>query len=80
MPGSHLQVVGMSQVEEWIEHTTVRVIDGQKSLLVFLGRLEPVGCDELTTQVLTDWLYWLDRGYFDAARQPLHLSGLTREA
>ncbi len=56
-------VLGMAPQEECESEMFVRVRWRSHSLAVPLSQLEPLAADPETRKAVTDWHYWLARGY-----------------
>ncbi len=65
--GANVEVVAMSSEEECEQEmrVDVRYTEGQNQdvFSVSLSEIEPVDSDEMTTEEIADWKYWVERGY-----------------
>jgi hypothetical protein len=61
--GEEVNVLGMASEEECESEIFVRVRWRRRRLAVPLAQLEPLAADPVTKEAISDWHYWLDRGY-----------------
>jgi Calcium binding len=61
--GERVEVQGMAPEDECESEMFVWVGWSGKQLAVPLGQLEPLSKDLETNEAVSDWLYWVDRGY-----------------
>ena len=65
--GANVEVVAMSSDEECQQEmrVDVRYSEGNSPDVfpVSLSEIEPVDGDEMTTEAIADWKYWVERGY-----------------
>ncbi len=64
---ANVEVVAMSSDEECEQEmrVDVRYSEGYSpdTFSVSLSEIDPVGTDEMTSEAIADWKYWLERGY-----------------
>lgn len=61
--GKIVEVVGIAAADDCDRELMVLVKGEGESLAVPLSQLEPSAMTGMTRQVLSDWRYWVDRGY-----------------
>jgi hypothetical protein len=61
--GDKVEVIGMAPVEECEHEMFVQARWHRRSLAVPLSQIVGVGADEQTEQAISDWRYWVERGY-----------------
>ena len=58
-----VEVLGMAPEEECDSEMFVWVGRAGERIAVPLGQLQPLSKDQETQKAVSDWLYWVDRGY-----------------
>jgi hypothetical protein len=61
--GEEVTVLGMAPEEDCESEMFVRLKWGGRSMAVPLSQLEPLAADPATHEAVSDWHYWIDRGY-----------------
>jgi hypothetical protein len=61
--GEEVTVLGMAPEEDCESEMFVRLKWGGRSMAVPLSQLEPLAADPSTLEAVSDWHYWIDRGY-----------------
>ena len=65
--GENVEVLAMSNEEDCEQEMKVeiRYTEGQSQDIfpVSLSEIDPVDTDETTTEAISDWKYWVERGY-----------------
>ena len=61
--GTTTQVIGMAPAEECEQEMFVEIDWEGDALAVPLSQLEAIAVDEETQQAISDWHYWVNRGY-----------------
>ena len=61
--GEEVNVLAMAPEDECESEMLVRVRWHGRSVAVPLSQLKPLGADQMTSQAVGDWHYWLARGY-----------------
>jgi hypothetical protein len=61
--GEEVIVLGMAPEEDCESEMFVRLKWGGRSMAVPLSQLEPLAADPSTLEAVSDWHYWIDRGY-----------------
>jgi hypothetical protein len=61
--GEEVNVIGMASEGDCESEMFVRVRWHGRRLAVPLAQLEPLAADPATKEAISDWHYWLGRGY-----------------